>query len=311
MRIVKLYKLEKANKDKWDNWKPAYFTSLAQSNIYASLAANELGYSNRVQIDAVQDDAGNYYSIGEELWNYICNNKSSKQPGVYNYRQANPYERDLIILEEYYSNSSLIVCLNSKKELHRIGNKIDIVKATNASNEIDHLIEEEFKRSLEHKYELENEIALGKKEMERLLAQIDGLPYDEDEDFKLAVEESKREYSEQQEKNKGATSQTGLFAKPSIVVAAVQNNSANDDVPSHLQCPLLLEIMNDPVICLLDDRTYERKAIVDELIKRRRSPFNRQAVLEENQSIESVLRPNRAIKDGIDEYNRNKAKLKS
>lgn len=79
------------------------------------------------------------------------------------------------------------------------------------------------------------------------------------------------------------------------------NGSEKDD-SSAFDCPILFEKMTDPVVCTLDSRTYERRAITAWLAQHKTSPFNRAPL--GNRAVESVLIPNRALKDAIDEQDR-------
>ncbi len=65
-------------------------------------------------------------------------------------------------------------------------------------------------------------------------------------------------------------------------------------IPMSYCCPITLELMKDPVMAD-DDYTYERSAIEKHLITSHISPFTRQP-------ISKNLRPNRAIRDAIEEY---------
>lgn len=67
-------------------------------------------------------------------------------------------------------------------------------------------------------------------------------------------------------------------------------------------CIITGKRMIDPVICSLDNQTYERDAIVGWLIQDGRSPVNRKPIAT-NTSIESVLTPNIALKEIIDHRN--------
>lgn len=72
-------------------------------------------------------------------------------------------------------------------------------------------------------------------------------------------------------------------------------------IPRGFECPIALEIMEDPVICTLDFQTYERQAITDWLNKEKTSPFNRKKMADE-QKIEELLIPNRALAESIQEF---------
>merc|ERR1712224_803811 len=63
-------------------------------------------------------------------------------------------------------------------------------------------------------------------------------------------------------------------------------------------CPITQCLMQDPVLCTLDQCTYERKAIEKALKASSCSPLNN-ARLQPKQPIESVLIPNQSIRDAI------------
>ena len=71
-----------------------------------------------------------------------------------------------------------------------------------------------------------------------------------------------------------------------------------DDAPFHLVCPITRSIMIDPVIDP-DGNSYERAAIVDWLGRERTSPVTRASL------APSQLKPNRALKEAIEEYKSN------
>lgn len=59
--------------------------------------------------------------------------------------------------------------------------------------------------------------------------------------------------------------------------------------------------MSDPVILSLDDNTYERNAITDWLVEHRNSPATQEKMLL-NQKISALLKPNKAIREAIEEF---------
>lgn len=82
-------------------------------------------------------------------------------------------------------------------------------------------------------------------------------------------------------------------AAPSVV-------PASQSLPDSLCCPITLELMDDPVFCTLDCNTYERAPITSWLEKNRRTPTNE--MMEASQTVADVLRPNRKLKEAIEEY---------
>ena len=71
-----------------------------------------------------------------------------------------------------------------------------------------------------------------------------------------------------------------------------------DDVPPEYLCPILGNIMEHPVVCSLDEQTYEKDAITKWLTEHRTSPLNRRQ-LADGQPVDSVLVQNRNLKDAI------------
>lgn len=80
------------------------------------------------------------------------------------------------------------------------------------------------------------------------------------------------------------------------------------NILNSLFCPITGCVFKEPVICLLDNQTYEKDDITRWLNEHRTSPFNRNP-LSEDQTVESVLTPNPAIRDVIQEYIENNSTL--
>ena len=72
-------------------------------------------------------------------------------------------------------------------------------------------------------------------------------------------------------------------------------------LPEDFKCPITLSIMNNPVICTLDGKTYEKSAIEQWLAMKKTSPLNR-AKIPVGKSIEDVLIPNRNLKAVIERF---------
>lgn len=89
-------------------------------------------------------------------------------------------------------------------------------------------------------------------------------------------------------------SQGGMFSSP-----VAKPKSAK--IPNAFLCPITHEIMDDPVIFIVDNYTYERSAITDWLNTHHDSPMTREKMTV-NQTIQNSLRPNRVIKEAIDEF---------
>ncbi|VEB32405.1 Ribosomal protein L16/L10E [Legionella sainthelensi] len=85
-----------------------------------------------------------------------------------------------------------------------------------------------------------------------------------------------------------------------------QQNPINvESIPTILQlivqsfeCPITHELMQEPVLCTLDGRTYEREEITQWLAAHRSSPITREKMTPD-QKIADVLKPNRALADAI------------
>ena len=63
-------------------------------------------------------------------------------------------------------------------------------------------------------------------------------------------------------------------------------------------CPISQSLMQDPVLCTLDQRTYERENITKALKQNRKSPLTSKP-LAAQQPIDSVLVPNQGLRDAI------------
>ena len=74
-----------------------------------------------------------------------------------------------------------------------------------------------------------------------------------------------------------------------------------EEVPDAFRCPILFELMRDPVICV-DGHTYERSAIEEWLRLNDRSPLT-------NKPLESLLLiPNHAMRSAIESYRANSSR---
>ncbi|MDR3503700.1 MAG: U-box domain-containing protein [Legionella sp.] len=96
-----------------------------------------------------------------------------------------------------------------------------------------------------------------------------------------------------------------LKASSSIEAGAGMSNAPNakpntEEPPEHLCCPITLDLMTEPVICILDGITYERSAITKWLSEHKETPSRNR--MQELQKISDVLIPNRAIVSAIEEY---------
>lgn len=80
--------------------------------------------------------------------------------------------------------------------------------------------------------------------------------------------------------------------------------SAPQQIPEGFLCPINLTMMTNPVLCLLDNFSYEKEAIQQWLVKNRNSPLNRRQ-MDEKQSVEDVLVPNKSLQNVIEEFCQN------
>ena len=73
------------------------------------------------------------------------------------------------------------------------------------------------------------------------------------------------------------------------------------DLPDALgfKCMISQQLMQDPVMCTLDQRTYERKCIARWLKEKGSSPVDSNSRLQPGQPAESVLVSNQALRDAI------------
>lgn len=94
------------------------------------------------------------------------------------------------------------------------------------------------------------------------------------------------------------------IAAPSIEAGAGMSNAPNaeqdEEPPEHLCCPITMDLMAEPVICILDGITYERSAITKWLSEHKETPSR--VPMQKSQEVEGVLIPNRAIISAIEEY---------
>lgn len=100
------------------------------------------------------------------------------------------------------------------------------------------------------------------------------------------------------------TSETGIFSLKSTAAEPFPKVK----IPNAFLCPISLEIMNDPVILSLDNRSYERAEITSALTMKRESPITR-TEMKPDQDIEMVLAPNRTLKEAIEEFRQDNPEL--
>jgi len=82
--------------------------------------------------------------------------------------------------------------------------------------------------------------------------------------------------------------------------APLSRQQEPDDLPdaTGFLCPISQSLMQDPVLCTLDQRTYERENITKALKQNRKSPLTSKP-LAAKQPIDSVLVPNQGLRDAI------------
>ncbi|MHB1949028.1 MAG: U-box domain-containing protein [Gammaproteobacteria bacterium] len=82
---------------------------------------------------------------------------------------------------------------------------------------------------------------------------------------------------------------------------AIKKSSLDTTHPEPFVCLITKELMKDPVICKLDGKTYERKAITEWLNKERTSPWNRTKMADED-TVEKVLTDNINLRHLLENY---------
>ncbi len=100
----------------------------------------------------------------------------------------------------------------------------------------------------------------------------------------------------------------GVFATPAAVPAAIPAavpaapaaKPASSEIPEAYICIITLDIMNDPVICMLDGKSYENNAIRAWLKEHNMSPSRNP--IPAGLSVDQVLAPNRNLKELIDAF---------
>lgn len=126
----------------------------------------------------------------------------------------------------------------------------------------------------------------------------------EDDELQRAMAESLKAINNVPNNNNSNLSSVSIFAEPTVKPVAVPSV----EIPRGFECPIRNEVMDDPVICLLDFHTYERKAITDWLTQKRTSPITRDKMAD-NQKVEDILKPNRALADSIQELKKKHPEL--
>ena len=110
----------------------------------------------------------------------------------------------------------------------------------------------------------------------------------------------KRAAVEQQEEEDGTSASTALSVDSPVASSSIAEEKAKrvkvvSNISKHLLCPITQELMVDPVLAE-DGRTYERLAIVKWLATKSTSPLDPSCSIDASQ-----LRPNRAVKEAIEE----------
>jgi len=114
--------------------------------------------------------------------------------------------------------------------------------------------------------------------------------HNEDEDLNTAIA-----LSLSQEPAKASSA--GLFAPKPVV----DEKAEAEEIPDFMLCPINMTLMDKPMFCSLDGRTYEKATIHAWLTEHRFAPANREP-LAEGQTVNSVLSENFDIKSRISEW---------
>jgi hypothetical protein len=80
------------------------------------------------------------------------------------------------------------------------------------------------------------------------------------------------------------------------------------DIPEEFCCAISFDIMNNPVLCTLDDRFYEEAIITEWLTKHRKAPYTLKH-LNDNQNPKEVLKRDNNLKELIQEFRINNPHL--
>ena len=122
----------------------------------------------------------------------------------------------------------------------------------------------------------------------------------------MGIDTSKTATVDILERLRGALSSTNIvlnarynkLRKTPPLIAQANTEPVFEMPPDPTICMLTKTLMQDPVVCRLDGRTYERKAITAWLIEKYTSPFNH-APIPANTRIADILTPDYAMQELI------------
>lgn len=86
-----------------------------------------------------------------------------------------------------------------------------------------------------------------------------------------------------------------------INLKQVDYDKINLSDEDNMVCPITRELMDDPVVCVLDGYSYEKDALTKWLAQHRTSPMTRKPMKQEA-NVEDVMIQNRGLKHLIDNY---------
>jgi U-box domain len=99
--------------------------------------------------------------------------------------------------------------------------------------------------------------------------------------------------------NERSTKASVLAAPTQIQPPVAAPKQIANEIPEDFCCPITYEVMENPVLCTLDGRSYEDTAIRDWLTtKNRTSPITR-AAMNPDDTVDNVLKPNITLKNTI------------
>ncbi|MFA6303066.1 MAG: U-box domain-containing protein [Legionella sp.] len=127
-------------------------------------------------------------------------------------------------------------------------------------------------------------------------------------DLMQAMQESMQQSASPHVTNTNNTPAQSALVQNSLFAPTSTQQEKTSAIPKCFECPLTLEIMKNPVLCILDGQTYERTDITKWLLEHRQSPMNRQS-MHKDQTIDQVLIANRSLLDAIIEFKQSHSEL--
>lgn len=168
-------------------------------------------------------------------------------------------------------------------------------KAQQERDERWNALQESIKRRREEK----KRVKQNQKEEVKRKKQLKREAKDKKREEKALKEEAKekKQIEAKEKKKQKESSSIGFFAAKTVKPIA-------EDIPDEFCCSITHELMQRPVFCTLDGRSYEETAIREWLTKCRTSPYNRKKMAE-GQSCDDVLVRNYNLEDAISKYSQN------